>query len=116
MSTATKRYPPWPAPEQKIMLAVAGGWVSSLIFTRAQPILMSAKVFIVSIGFHVPDPIYFESGIKVTIQQIGFFLDDSDVLLKSGTPVYRAPAAEQNALQLRCESAKRGMVALADGP
>ena len=39
--------------------------------------------------FHVPDPIYFQSGIKVTIQQIGFVLDDSDVLLKSGTPVYR---------------------------
>ncbi len=39
--------------------------------------------------FHVPDPIYFQSGIKVTIQQIGFVLDDSDVLFKSGTPVYR---------------------------
>ncbi len=32
--------------------------------------------------FHVPDPIYFQSRIKVTIQQIGYVLDDGGVLLR----------------------------------
>jgi hypothetical protein len=40
--------------------------------------------------FHIPDPIYFQSRIKVTIQQIGFVLGDSGVLFKSGTRIYRA--------------------------
>lgn len=39
--------------------------------------------------FHIPDPVYFRSQIKVTIQQIGFVLDNSEVLYTSGTPVYR---------------------------
>ena len=40
--------------------------------------------------FHIPDPIYFQNRIKVTIQQIGFVMDDGSVLFKSGKPVYRA--------------------------
>ena len=39
--------------------------------------------------FHIPDPVYFRSQIRVTIQQIGFVLEDSEVLFTSGTPVYR---------------------------
>lgn len=40
--------------------------------------------------FHIPDPVYFQNRIKVTIQQIGFVMDDGGILFKSGRPVYRA--------------------------
>lgn len=42
--------------------------------------------------FHVPDPVYFQNGVRVTIQQIGISmaLDAEDPLFKTGTPVYKA--------------------------
>lgn len=40
--------------------------------------------------FHIPDPVYFQDRIKVTIQQMGFVMDGGGVLFKSGKPVYRA--------------------------
>ncbi|MDQ2841771.1 MAG: DUF2961 domain-containing protein [Acidobacteriota bacterium] len=42
--------------------------------------------------FHIPDPIYFQTDVRVTIQQIGFTLDSNtaDPLYNTGTPVYAA--------------------------
>jgi hypothetical protein len=42
--------------------------------------------------FHVPDPVYFKIGIRVTIQQIGFMLgkNPEDPVYKTGVPVYAA--------------------------
>ena len=42
--------------------------------------------------YHVPDPVYFKSEIRVTIQQIGYAsnLKTLNPLYKTGTPVYRA--------------------------
>jgi hypothetical protein len=42
--------------------------------------------------YHVPDPIYFRSDIRVTIQQIGITLKTSaeDPLYNSGVPIYKA--------------------------
>jgi hypothetical protein len=43
--------------------------------------------------FHIPDPIYFQSEIRVTVQQIGFTLPErntADRLYNTGNPVYAA--------------------------
>lgn len=42
--------------------------------------------------FHVPDPVYFKTSIRVTIQQIGFMSskDPEDAMYKTGVPVYVA--------------------------
>jgi hypothetical protein len=39
--------------------------------------------------YHIPDPIYFKTDIRVTVQQIGLVADD-DPLYKSGVPIYQA--------------------------
>lgn len=39
--------------------------------------------------FHVPDPIYFRTDIRVTIQQIGL-VEAEDPLYKTGVPIYKA--------------------------
>jgi hypothetical protein len=42
--------------------------------------------------YHIPDPVYFKSDIRVTIQQIGFTNDRStaDPLYRTGAPIYNA--------------------------
>jgi hypothetical protein len=41
--------------------------------------------------YHIPDPIYFHSDIRVTIQQIGIILpQDVEGLINAQTPIYRA--------------------------
>jgi Protein of unknown function (DUF2961) len=42
--------------------------------------------------FHVPDPVYFQNRIRVTIQQIGMILNASaeDPIYKTESPVYKA--------------------------
>jgi len=41
--------------------------------------------------YHIPDPIYFQHDIRVTIQQIGIILPtDVEVLGNAGTPIYKA--------------------------
>jgi hypothetical protein len=42
--------------------------------------------------YHIPDPVYFKSDIRVTIQQIGFTSDRStaDPLYHTGAPIYNA--------------------------
>ena len=44
--------------------------------------------------YHVPDPVYFKSDIRVTIQQIGYASESKTLnpLYTTGTPVYRASA------------------------
>ena len=44
--------------------------------------------------FHVPDPIYFQNDIRVTIQQLGHTPDAAteDPLYKTGVPIYNAGA------------------------
>jgi hypothetical protein len=39
--------------------------------------------------YHIPDPVYFKSDIRVTIQQIGLIQAD-DPLYKTGVPIYKA--------------------------
>ena len=41
--------------------------------------------------YHIPDPIYFQHDIRVTIQQIGIILPpDVEALGNAGTPIYKA--------------------------
>ena len=54
----------------------------------------SAKLRYAFYRYHVPDPVYFKSAIRVTIQQIGFTekTNAEDPLFKTGVPIYNAGA------------------------
>jgi hypothetical protein len=55
--------------------------------------------------FHVPDPVYFRSQIRVTIQQMGIILERSpdDPIFRTGTPVYKTGPG-----QVEMEKGSRG--------
>lgn len=94
-STEIRPCPPWLVPEQKITSAAAGLGQFSHLYQGAAYI-DERKGLYSFYRFHIPDPVYFKSQIKVTIQQIGFVLDDGDVLFTSGSPVYRTGANLDN--------------------
>jgi hypothetical protein len=75
---------------------VGTGWGENRYFHLYQGVLFadSAKMRYSFYRYHVPDPIYFRSEIRVTIQQIGFILKTSadNPLYRTGVPIYEAGA------------------------
>ena len=73
---------------------VGTGWGENQYFHLYQGVLLadSPKMRYSFYRYHVPDPIYFRSDIRVTIQQIGFTLKTSaeDSLSNSRVPIYKA--------------------------
>jgi hypothetical protein len=78
---------------------VGTGWGENQYFHLYQGVLFAdrARTRYSFYRYHVPDPIYFRSDIRVTIQQIGFTLKTSaeDPLFKTGVPVYAAGPGRQ---------------------
>jgi hypothetical protein len=72
---------------------VGGGWALNQFSNLYQgaPYSDPVKMLYSLYRFHVPDPVYFQSGIRVTIQQMGIILERSpdDPIYKTGTPVYK---------------------------
>jgi hypothetical protein len=56
------------------------------------PFADAAKMQYSFYRFHIPDPVYFKTSIRVTIQQIGFIFDrnSEDPIYKTGVPLYKA--------------------------
>jgi hypothetical protein len=56
------------------------------------PFADAAKMQYSFYRFHIPDPIYFKTSIRVTIQQIGFIFQQNseDPINKTGVPLYKA--------------------------
>jgi len=59
---------------------------------QGAPFADNAKMQFSFYRFHVPDPVYFKTDIRVTIQQIGYASESKTVnpLYTTGTPVYEA--------------------------
>jgi hypothetical protein len=59
---------------------------------QGSPYADSVKMRYSFYRFHVPDPVYFQNRIRVTIQQIGFIFKPSaeDPIYKAESPVYKA--------------------------
>ena len=86
---------------------VGGGWALNQFSNVYQgaPYTDQAKMQYSLYRFHVPDPVYFQSRIRVTIQQIGIILEQSseDPIYQAGTPVYKAGPG-----QVKMEKGSRG--------
>lgn len=86
---------------------VGGGWGLNQFSNLYQgaPYADPAKMQYSLYRFHVPDPVYFRSRIRVTIQQMGIILEQSpeDPIFKTGTPVYKTGPG-----QVEMEKGSRG--------
>lgn len=75
---------------------VGTGWGENQYSQLYQGVLFadSAKLRYSFYRYHVPDPVYFKNGIRVTIQQIGFTpkTNAEDPLYNTGVPIYNAGA------------------------
>ncbi len=71
---------------------IGTAWSQGQYANRYQgcPLADHARMQFVFYRFHVPDPVYFESNVRVTMQQIGCWDPETKGYLYAAGPVYRA--------------------------
>ena len=68
----------------------AWGMSESSSFYQGASLINQQRMLYVFYRFHIPDPVYFKSGMRVTAQQMGHLSPNADdPIFKTGQPVYK---------------------------